>query len=384
MTPVPPGASDIRRLFLHFGLFTLAVTISGVFSSAFLLRQGLTPAMVFLAMGAVLAVRFVFRTLVLYVGPRLGGRRTLMIGAAISAFQYPLLAGVSGLDGMLVAFVAVSGLGEAFYWTAFHACFAQAGEDARLGRQTSVRQIISIGGGIVGPPLGGLLLMHWPPAAFGLSTILRLLSVAPLAGLPELPIARLPPPDAWRRARFGATVFATDGWTIMSASIGWAMIAFLALGSRYDVLGVAMAAAALVGAGATWLLGRHIDMGHGRRAVLINLVASLAILLAQALSAYDPARVVAAMLAGAVLGGFATPAIMAAVYAEAKAASCVFRFQFAAEGGWDIGGIAACLACAAILTLGAPLHATILLAVPALFVQARLVAASYGRRLRAA
>jgi MFS family permease len=373
---------DVTRLLLHFGLFNLAVAFSGVFSAAFLLREGLPPAAVFLVLGATIALRFAFRPLVLVIAPRIGARQTLMLGTAISAPQYLLLACVTGLDGWLIAYIVVAAVGEALYWTSFHACFAVAGDGARMGRRASLRQIVAGLTGILGPPIGGLVMAHHPWAAFAASAALRLLATWPLATLPRVPVARRPPPDAWRNARFGMAVFATDAWIVCCAGTAWALIAFQALDRRFDTLGVAMAAAALVGAVATWLLGRHIDFGHGWRAVLINLAAGLAILTMQASAGYAPLPVIGAMLAAAVLGGIAVPAIMTAVYAEARAASCAVRFQFAAEGGWDAGGVAACLVCAGALWLGASLQALVALAAPACIVQALLMRGVYERQDR--
>ena len=374
----PPSA--ISRILLHFALFSLAMACAGVFFAAFLLRQGLSPAQVFLALGALLGVRFSLRPAALVLARRFGSRATLVAGTTVSAVGSLLLGAVTGLDGTLALFVVVSGLGDAIYWTSFHACFALVGTASRLGRQTSLRQIAFIGANIVGPPLGGLVLTWSPLAAFGIAAAIRLLAILPLLGLPPMTVERLPPPNIWRTARFGALVFATDGWILAGAGMAWAMIAFVAMGSRFDTLGLAMSAAAVAGALATWLLGRLIDLGHGFRAVLVNLVAGLFILGAQAMAGFDPGRVIFAMLAAAALGGLATPAIMTAVYAEAKAASCPFRFQFATEGGWDAGGAAACLFCAMLLGQGAPLHLLILSAAPALFVQAALLRGGYSRQ----
>jgi DHA1 family inner membrane transport protein len=380
MVTPPAATGPVARLLLHFGLFTLASAMSGVFSAAFLLRAGLSPALVFLALGALLALRFAFRPLMLWLAPRIGARRTLMAGTIVSAAQYPLLAEVHGLDATLLLYTLVAAVGEALYWVPFHTCFATWGTADKFGRLASLRQIAGTLAGIAGPPVGGFLLMHDPLAAFAASTVLRLVAALPLWGLDAVPVARRPPPNAWRQARFGFLVFVTDGWILCSAGTAWSLIAFLALDRRFDALGAAMAAAALVGAGATWLLGRHVDLGHGWRVVLINLAASLAVLAMQATAGFEPLRVLAAMLAGAVLGGFAVPAIMTAVYTEARDASCTLRFQFAAEGGWDLGGTLVSLACAAILSLGAPLQAALVVAMPGLFVQVWLMRGVYERR----
>jgi hypothetical protein len=83
------------------------------------------------------------------------------------------------------------------------------------------------------------------------------------------------------------------------------------------------------------------------------------------------------------LGGLYIPALMSAIYNEAKASPCPLRFHFAAEGGWDAGGTAACLLAAAVCAADAPLQAVILLALPMVAVQCWLLIASYARHGRA-
>jgi hypothetical protein len=83
------------------------------------------------------------------------------------------------------------------------------------------------------------------------------------------------------------------------------------------------------------------------------------------------------------LGGLYIPALMTAVYNEAKASGCPLRFQFAAEGGWDAGDTLSCLIAAAFCTANLPLQLVILLAVPMVALQTRLIMVSYGKNERA-
>jgi hypothetical protein len=56
---------------------------------------------------------------------------------------------------------------------------------------------------------------------------------------------------------------------------------------------------------------------------------------------------------------------MTAIYNLARRSPCAMRFQIAADGGWDAGAGVACLTAAALLQLGAPMQAAILLSLPA-------------------
>src|SRR5438132_10243779 len=71
---------DINLLSPHAAVGNLASALSYVFSAVFLIRAGLTPAQVFLAFAAILALRFLMRPTVLLIAPAIGLRRTLILG----------------------------------------------------------------------------------------------------------------------------------------------------------------------------------------------------------------------------------------------------------------------------------------------------------------
>jgi len=373
---------NINRLNLHSGLVHLSYQIGGAFTGAFLLRNGLDPAQVFLVMAAVLALRFVLRPMLLAISPAIGLKYTLITGSMLVAGQYFVLAGVRGLDGALAAYVLVSGIGNVFYWTAFHAVFASLGDNHARGRQVGFRQILSALASVVGPIAGGLMLtLFGPLAAFGAAALAALTSILPLLSIDNQPVARVAPPGAYAAARRGTAIFLLDGWNISSAYNAWNLVIFLALGQAYNVYGAVLAIAALAGAGGGFLLGRFIDAGNGRQASLLYGLVGCLIYVAQALAGFDPLRVVTVAVLGAAFGGFYLPAMMTAIYNDAKRAPCPLRYQIAAEGGWDIGGIGACLLAAVLLWLGLPLQAALLMAVPAVVFQTVLLRARYAAAL---
>ena len=93
---------------------------------------------------------------------------------------------------------------------------------------------------------------------------------------------------------------------------------------------------------------------------------------------------VAVAVGTTMLSGLYLPSWMTPVYNEAKISPCVLRFQFAAEGGWDVGGALAGGIAAAICFFGLPVKAAILPALPMVLVQALLLDRSYATRYRAA
>jgi DHA1 family inner membrane transport protein len=141
-----------------------------------------------------------------------------------------------------------------------------------------------------------------------------------------------------------------------------------------------LAVAALAGAAGGYVLGRFIDAGNGRKAVTLFCLVACSMLVVQALAGSDPVKVVAVAILSSALGGLYIPAMMTAIYNDAKRAPCSLRYQFAAEGGWDFGGIAVCLTAYALLANAIPLQAVLLLALPGVLLQAVLLRSRYAPR----
>jgi DHA1 family inner membrane transport protein len=370
---------DLNRLAVHSTLDQLSWGISSAFSAVFLLREGLTPAAIFLCLGGIIALRFAVRPAVLLAVRAIGLRSTLIVGTFLYGVQSPLLAPVHGLDGALVLYCVVTALAQAFYWTCYHAMFAAIGDAGSRGRQVGWRQLLVGIAGIVGPAMGGILLtLSGPWAAFGAAGAIELAAIVPLLGVIEPPIALVAPPGAFAFYKRGILLLGSDGWIFNISAWAWSLIMFQALAARYDAFGVALAAAALAGALSGMVLGRFIDMGHARRATWANAVTLAGTVVAKAICGTDPIAVLAVAIGTTALGGLYMPSLMTAIYNEAKASPCPLRFHYAAEIGWDIGGLLACLAAAALCAYGASLQAVIVLALPMVAFQAFVLDASYA------
>ena len=100
-----------------------------------------------------------------------------------------------------------------------------------------------------------------PVAAVGAVAVVQMSSALPLLGTPNVRVPRRVQ-GAFRASLPGFLLFAADGWISSGYVYVWQISLFLLLGSSFTAFGGAMAAAALAGAGAGLLLGRHI----GRRA----------------------------------------------------------------------------------------------------------------------
>ena len=265
-----------------------------------------------------------------------------------------------------------------FYCTAYHVFFATLSDNGRRGVQVGAFQALSTFAVIVGPAAGGLLLAtRGPWLTFGLAFLIALLSIVPLLHIAEPPLVREKPFGAYAAAKRGVKLYFADGWIQVSLTSAWSMVLFAALHDRFDSFGGTLSLAALAGALGGIFLGRLIDKGHTRSAVWIN-AGMLALVVALRAATFGNAGMaVGVAICTTAVGGFYLPTWMTAVYGEAKLAPCTLRFQFAAEGGWDAGGVVAGIIAAAFCALGLPLSAAILLALPMVAVQAVLLARSY-------
>ncbi len=369
---------QIHRLAAHTTLHQLAWWASGVFVVVFLLRAGVAPAAIFLAVAAVRVLRFALRPLVLLVIPAIGLRRTLILATLLFASQYPALALVDGPDATLVFYCAVLALGESFYYPCYHSAFAALGDAEYRGSQLGVTLALSRIASVLGPAVGGVALAAFGPwAAVGTGALIGAAAALPLRGMAEIPVERARAQDIYAAARHGVFLFLTDGWITTCLTVAWDIIMFRALGARYDAFGGALAAAALVGALGGVVLGRFIDTRRARYAGWINAAAAGASVVLKVAAGHAAAAVVLVASLSAILAAIYTPSLMTAVYNDAKRSACPMRFQFAAEACWDIGSVLASLAAAAACAGGLPLQAVIVLALPMIAVQTELLNGRY-------
>jgi len=291
-----------------------------------------------------------------------GGGAFFIAYLLLSAVQYPFLAAIHGVGFALLLVCLVAALGDTIYWSSYHAYFAALGDHEHRGHQIGAREALSAVVGIASPlATGWMLVAFGPSVAFGAAAFALLLAALPLLWTPNVAVARAAP-GAFKAAIPGTLLFIADGWTTAGVYFTWQIALFLSLGKSFLAYGGALAAAALVGALSGLVLGRHIDRGHGARAVwlALGLIALVVLLRAMAVD-----RAALAVIANAV-GSFAAclyiPTLMTALYNQSKRAPCPLRFQVAAEGGWDIGAGVGALVAALLIGFGAPLSAGILLA----------------------
>jgi len=214
---------------------------------------------------------------------------------------------------------------------------------------------------IVGPLIGGWALTALGPrVAFGAAAVVHVLAALPFLGTPEVRVASNVP-RGFRAAVSGIMLFAADGWIAVGYYFVWQIALFVSLGESFTAFGGALALAGLVGAIGGLILGKHIDAGHGGRAVWLTFASLAAVTVFRAASTGTVALAVIANAVGALVVCLYTPTLMTAVYNQAKRSPCTLRFHLATEGGWDVGGASGCIVAALLSSAGAPLPVGILL-----------------------
>jgi DHA1 family inner membrane transport protein len=129
---------------------------------------------------------------------------------------------------------------------------------------------------------------------------------------------------------------------------------FLTLSQSYGAYGGWMAAAGLVGAACGLVMGHHVDLGHGRRSVLIAYGVAATIAALRAASLGSPWLAGVANALGGVVFPLLVPPLGTVTHNLAKASPCPLRNKIASEGGWDVGCFAVCLGAAGLAQAGAP------------------------------
>jgi MFS transporter, DHA1 family, inner membrane transport protein len=351
----------VNLLNLHYGVHSVALGGGAAFFAVYLVTAGVPVPAVLVSLALILLGRFVIRPIIIGLSVRFGLRAMVVLGTVLSALQYPLVAEVHGLGVALVGLCIVSAVGETIYWSSYHAYFAALGDDAHRGHQIGLREAVAAVVGIASPiATGWLLVTFGPRIAFGATAVVVLLSSLALLWAPDVGTPRHVA-ASFRGALPAALVFAADGWIGVGTVLVWPIALFLALDASLMSFGGALAIAALAGAAGALALGRHIDRGHGERAVWLACGALAAVIALRGVATGNATAAVLANALGALAACLHVPTVMTAVYTQARRSPCTLRFHVITEGGWDLGGAAGLLTTALLTALGAPLQAGILL-----------------------
>jgi hypothetical protein len=369
----------INRVNLHSGIQALAQGAGAIFVLVFLLKAGVSIPVVLLAQAAIVTGRFLLRPAILPFAKRFGLKPMLIVGTLGLALQYPALTQVQGVGAGLLILCVVSAVGEVFYWLSYNAYFAALGDREHRGHQVGAREALVAVVGIVAPLLGASALVTvgpgWTFAGVGL---IQALAAVPLFGAPNVAV-KPAAPGAFRAALPAVALIAIDGWFDSSYIFVWQIALFGSLGESLSAYGGAMALAGLVGAACGLVLGRHVDAGHGRRAVAIAYAVAATVVLLRAASVGLPWLAVMANALGALVMPLLIPVLASVTYNLAKVSPCPLRFSLATEAGWDAGCFAGSLCAAAVAASGASLSAAVLLGLPGIVAGSILLRRHYPR-----
>ncbi len=369
----------INRVNLHTGIQALAQGAGGIFFLVFLLRAGIAVPLVLLVMASVVTGRFLLRPTILPLAKRFGIKPLLITGTLLLALQYPVLAVVDGIGPALFALIAIAAIGDVFYWPSYHAYFAALGDAEDRGQQVGAREALTAVVGIGAPLIGAwALVTAGPGPTFAAAGLAQALAVLPLIGVPNVAVKQAAP-GTLRAARLTVLLLTIDGWFASAWFFVWQIALFISLGGNIPAYGGAMALAGLFGAAGSLLLGRYIDLGHGRRAVTIGYGVTMLIIVLRAASLGSPWLAITANALGALAMPLFIPGIGTAMYNMAKLSPCALRFNMASEGGWDVGCFIGCLAAASFYHFGWSLAVGILQGVPAAVAIVILLRRYYGK-----
>lgn len=352
----------VRQITVHSALQSFVEGAGALFGVGFMVRQGLTYPQALAAFAGVLLVRYATRWMVLPLAIHNGLRGVLILGVVVRAAAFAVLPFVTGLDGVLLGYVLLSGLGNVLYWTAYHAVMSELGDDELLGRQVSVQMALNAMIGIAAPLAGGLALESVGPlAAFGGIALIQLLAALPLLAIPNpaVPAASAVAPKLLARARW---LYLAEGLQVGCSVIVWNLALFATLGESYGSFGGAMAAAGLGAAMGSLVIGRLFDRGRGHHSLPLAYGLAVTVIAAKGLALNSPWAAIAASALGAMVGPMTATALLLPLYTMARESGCVLRFTMATEGGWDLGCVLACLMAAALLQAGHGFQLPVLLA----------------------
>jgi DHA1 family inner membrane transport protein len=367
----------VNRVNLHSGIQALAAGAGGVFFLAFLLAAGCSIPLALMAQAAIVAGRFLIRPALLPLAIRFGLKPLLVFGTVALAAQYLVLAQVHGPGAILVVLCITASIAEVFYWLTFNATYSAMGDAEHRGHQISAREALVAVSGIVAPLFGAWALVTLGArVAFAIVAGIQVLAAMPLLGLPNIAVA--PRADgAFRFALPGILFAVSDGWFDTFFILLWQIALFVTLGRSFSSYGGAMALAGLAGAGMGLLLGRHIDAGHGRRALVIAYGVLTGVALLHAASLASPKLAVIANALGGPAITLISP-VIGVVSNRAKASPCPLRFHMGTEAGWDAGCFAACVVSAGLIASGVPLGDVLLLALPGIAASTSILWWLYG------
>jgi MFS family permease len=273
----PHPARELKTLFVSRLFLTFSASCVSLFQAVYLYRQGFSPALIIALYGAAYFLYLVGLPLTARICRRHGYEQTMLISAPFLIIHNLafMLVPTQPVYGAVLLVAGLTGY-KLFYWPSFHACFATWCNTEEDGREISNLDALSTIVRVSGPAIGGGIIAWLGfPALFAFSTVLILISFAPLLRVPTIIMPQtFSYLGAWRR------LFRRETWrtAVGSMALGMdvVMVAVWPVFVTVKIAGVAVigALASLAEALNTLILleaGRRTDESRGARSVMLKL-----------------------------------------------------------------------------------------------------------------
>jgi MFS family permease len=361
------GSKHLNLLNLHVGIANFGQVLRMQINVVFFASMGLPAEQIFLLMAVLVGTRFIYRTPLMLVAHRFGGKASLIIGQLILSLAFGLYLVVDGAGPLLWLAIGLMSVGEALYWLSVHSTFAVLSEHGKFARQHAARSIFMAIGGLLAPVVAALLAGEngWQ-LLFLVALLGVVISIIPLLAIPEPCPAQ---PIGWRKgfrvSKAGMKLFL--GTSVHAACMFyiWPLIIFLQFGS-IEKFGFILAATMLISFLLMIYVSRRIDMGHGKWIVVIGPLLYGAVMMALAGLGRDVMSIIILTACLDLAHTLYRHPYGAAVYRWAKAAQNPMWYCYWLEFGWDIGTGLTMLLAAGIIYFnpGLDLRWLMLLALP--------------------
>lgn len=265
---------QVKELYVSSAMINLAVAMVAIFEPIYLYKSGFSIEQVLYFYLAVYGLYFLTLPLGAKFARRFGYEKAIIISTPFLALFYIFLYLISFDSGFILPAIAAFVLQKTFYWPGYHADLARFGSSSERGREVSNLTAILTIVSIIGPFLGGVLIVLLGfKVLFVVATIIIITSNIPLLLTPE----KFTPKSFWyfrsfrrlfykenRRNFFG---FCGFGEEFLSMII-WPIFIFTVVPNFFSI-GSIVALSTLATTAILLFVGKMVDINtNDRRSIL--------------------------------------------------------------------------------------------------------------------
>ena len=295
---------EMDEIFANTFLRSFGLSMVGLFVPLFFMERGIPLGTVLLSYyGVFYTTSLIANFFSSRLLRRAGIKHTMALSVPFVVSQLILLQFFDTYRSSLVLLGFLGGIALSLYWMGLHTDFALAADRKKEGTETGMMFAFIHLAGMVGPLLGGFIIVKYGFHTLFLAAIAMIaLSIVPLMRTKEMRKPKKGSVSRFMKAenlRFAFRFF-VQGFLIVVDGIMWPVFIFITLGSFVDV-GAAGSISILGTAVFSLFLGKVVD-GVGSRKVLRMVALPLALV-----HYFMPAAtMVAAIFALSLLNGFVT------------------------------------------------------------------------------